>query len=74
MGGKEFDRDVDETFVEEADDETPVLLAICGVDSVAREQIAEQCVLAVRRAAISFASSYGRSLAADWRSYGTAPN
>src|SRR5580704_6486791 len=50
MGGQEFNRDVDEALVQKSNDNAS-LAGHCGVDSVAREQIAEQCVLTVRRAA-----------------------
>ena len=50
MGGEEFDGDVDETLVQKADHDAS-LAGHCGVDGVAREQIAEQCILAVRRTA-----------------------
>ena len=45
--GEKFDRDMDETLVEEADDEAG-LAGHRGVDSVAGEKIAEECVFAVR--------------------------
>ena len=48
--GEEFDGHVDETLVEESDDEAG-LAGHRGVDGVAREEIAEQRVFAVRRAA-----------------------
>ena len=50
MGGEEFDGDVDETLVQKADHDAS-LAGHCSVDGVAREQIAEQGILAVRRAA-----------------------
>ena len=48
--GEEFDGDVDEPLVQEADDEAG-LAGHRGVDGVAREEVAEQRVLAVRGAA-----------------------
>ena len=48
--GEKFDRDVDETLVEEADDEAG-LAGHRGVDGMAREEVAEQHVFAVRGAA-----------------------
>src|SRR6202035_1245089 len=50
MGGEEFDGDVDETLVQKADHDAS-LAGHGGVDGVAREQIAEQCILAVGRTA-----------------------
>ena len=47
MGGEKFDGDMDETLVEEADDEAG-LAGHRGVDGVAGEKIAEDVVLAVR--------------------------
>ena len=48
--GEQFDGDVDEPLVQKADDDAG-LAGHRGVDGVAREEIAEQRVLAVRRAA-----------------------
>ena len=48
--GEQLDRDVDETLVQKADDHAG-LAGHRGVDGVAREEIAEQRVLAVRGAA-----------------------
>ena len=50
MRGEKFDRDMDETLVEEADDEAS-LAGHRGVDGMAGEEVAEQRVFAVRGAA-----------------------
>ena len=48
--GEQFDRDVNEALVQKTDHDAG-LAGHRGVDGVAREEIAEQRVLAVRRAA-----------------------
>src|SRR5436190_13043870 len=67
MGRKQLDRDVNEPFVQEADDQTS-LTSHCCMDGIACEKVAEDRVLAICGAAadliagIDVAHHYGYSL------------